>query len=116
MSLPYSGASLMSNYVVFVLLILYSADSNDGTIFTPTNLNSTADMDNFLLDNWNRLDNKSLSVINGFFPVSDQFPSHGQDFFNAATAYGEMRYSCFGILASRHASRVNKPKTSWLYR
>ncbi|KAI0810878.1 triacylglycerol lipase [Irpex lacteus] len=94
---------------------IFGDDTNEGTIFTPTSLNSSSDMDNFLLDNWNLLNQSSLDQINAFYPVSDQFPNHGEFYFNAALAYGELRYNCFGILASNSTRKFNSPKTSWLY-
>ncbi|KAI0689779.1 triacylglycerol lipase [Cytidiella melzeri] len=94
---------------------IFGADNNDGTVFTPTDLNTVEDMDNFLLDNWNLLNQTSLDVINNFYPVSDQFPNHGEFYFNAATAYGELRYACFGILASRDCRKFNTAGTTWLY-
>ena len=72
-------------------------------------------MNNFLLDNWNLLNQTSLDQINEFYPVSDQFPDHGEFYFNAALAYGELRYNCFGILASNSTRKFNSPRTSWLY-
>lgn len=84
-------------------------------MFTPTNLNSSTDMDNFLLDNWSLLNQTSLDTIHKFFPVSEQFPNHGEFFFNAATAYGQLRYNCFGILGCKSARTFNARGTTWLY-
>jgi hypothetical protein len=72
-------------------------------------------MDNFLRDNWSLLNQTSLDKIRALFPVSEQFPGHGEFYFNAASAYGQLRYNCFGILAVQSARKFNARGTTWLY-
>ncbi|KAI0689780.1 triacylglycerol lipase [Cytidiella melzeri] len=95
---------------------IFGADTNDGTKFTPANVSTVEDMDNFLLDNWNLINQTSLDTINKYYPVLDQFPNHGEYFLSAATAYGELRYACFGIFVSKYCREHNNPRSTWLYR
>ncbi|KAL5528651.1 hypothetical protein ACEPAF_7787 [Sanghuangporus sanghuang] len=94
---------------------VFGDDTNEGTIFTPSSLDSESDMDNFLLDNFPKLNQTSLDTIHFFYPESEQFPDHGTFYFNAATAYGEMRYICPGIFISNQIRRFRNPRPNWLY-
>lgn len=76
----------------------FSDDTNEGTIFTPTNLNTTEDMNNFLLNQFPNLTASNLAVVDQLYPIGEQFSNHGAYFSAAAAAYGEMRYICPGIL------------------
>ncbi|THH03903.1 hypothetical protein EW145_g5916 [Phellinidium pouzarii] len=69
---------------------VFGDDTNEGTIFTPTDLNTTSHMDNFLADNFPNLTSSMLDTINTLYPKSSQFAHHGEFYFSAATAYGEM--------------------------
>ena len=97
-----------------VYLLFVSYDTNEGTIFTPTDLNTTSDLNNFLLDNFPFLNDTSLSTIDTLYPVSEQFPDHGENYWNAAAAYGEMRYICPGIFVSDSLRQFNT-QPNWLY-
>ena len=72
-------------------------------------------MDNFLLDNFPKLNQTSLETIHEFYPVSEQFPDHGTFYFNSATAYGETRYICPGIFISNRIREFRSPRPNWLY-
>lgn len=65
------------------------------------------DMNNFMLDNFPFLTEDDLSTIDTNYPVADQFPDHGEFYFNAASAYGEMRYICPGIFVSDSLLQYN---------
>ncbi|EKM56747.1 uncharacterized protein PHACADRAFT_207938 [Phanerochaete carnosa HHB-10118-sp] len=86
---------------------VFGDDTNDGTIFTPHGLNSTEDMNNFLLDNFPFLTENDLSTIDTNYPIADQFPDHGEFYFNTASAYGEIRYLCPGIFVSDSLLQYN---------
>ncbi|KAI0339789.1 triacylglycerol lipase [Trametopsis cervina] len=94
---------------------VFGDDTNEGTVFTPTNLNTTSDMDSFLLDNFPLLTDSQLATINKLYPESQQFPGHGAFYFNAASAYGELRYICPGVFVSRSLRQFNRKNTNWLY-
>lgn len=79
------------------------------------NLNTSEDMDNFLLDNFPNLNESSLETINQLYPESEQFPGHGAFYFSAATVYGEMRYNCPGIFISGKIRNFSSPQPNWLY-
>jgi hypothetical protein len=71
-------------------------------------------MNSFLQDNFPALNDTSLAVIDAKYPESEQFPGHGENYFNAATAYGEIRYICPGIFVSEQLRKFNT-KPNWLY-
>jgi carboxylesterase type B len=72
-------------------------DTNEGTIFIPSNINSVTDMDNFLKDQFANLTKSDLEQINSYFPESQQFSGRGLYWRATANAYGEIRYICPGI-------------------
>ncbi|KAH8119021.1 Alpha/Beta hydrolase protein [Phellopilus nigrolimitatus] len=94
---------------------VFGDDTNEGTIFTPTDLNTTSDMNNFLLDNFPNLTSSMLNTIDVLYPESSQFSGHGAFYFAAATAYGEMRYICPGIFISQEINKTRSPLPNWNY-
>ncbi|KAI5118841.1 hypothetical protein M0805_006161 [Coniferiporia weirii] len=94
---------------------VFGDDTNEGTIFTPTNLNTTSDMNNFLLDNFPNMTSSMLETVDATYPESSQFPNHGAFYFAAATVYGEMRYICPGIFVSTEINRFRSPLPNWNY-
>jgi carboxylesterase type B len=77
-----------------------SDDTNEGTIWAPTSLNSSKAMDNFLKNQFVNLTESDIQQINSFYPDAQQFPGKGDFWRAAANAYGEMRYICPGIYIS----------------
>ena len=71
-------------------------------------------MNSFLQDNFPALTDSDLATIDANYPVSDQFPDHGEYDFNAASAYGEIRYICPGIFVSGSLRKFNT-QPNWLY-
>ncbi|PMD13702.1 alpha/beta-hydrolase [Hyaloscypha hepaticicola] len=79
---------------------IFGDDTNEGTIFTPSNISSVTDMDKFLKDQFANLTQSDLKQINTYFPESQQFSGRGVYWRAAANAYGEIRYICPGIFIS----------------
>ncbi|TGO25379.1 hypothetical protein BPAE_0081g00120 [Botrytis paeoniae] len=79
---------------------IYGDDTNEGTTFTPQSINSSAEMSNFLKDNFVKLTDDQLSNIHEYYPQGPQYPNAGTYWSAAALAYGEMRYNCPGIYLS----------------
>jgi hypothetical protein len=77
-----------------------SDDTNEGTIFIPSNISSSIDMDNFLKNQFVNLTESNLEQINSYFPDGQQFPGRGAFWRATANAYGEIRYICPGIYIS----------------
>lgn len=75
-------------------------DTNEGTIFTPAQINSTTAMNSFLQDQFVKLTAADLDQIDQYYPEAEQFPGKGTFWRAAANAYGEMRYICPGIYIS----------------
>jgi hypothetical protein len=96
-------------------LIINSDDTNEGTIFTPFNINSTTAMNNFLQDQFVNLTTAELDRIDQFYPKAQQFPGKGAFWRAAANAYGEMRYICPGIYISTMISSHGE-QASYNYR
>ena len=71
-------------------------------------------MNGFLQDNFPALNDTSLSTIDTNYPKSEQFSDHGEYYFAAATAYGEIRYICPGIFVSDSLRQFNS-QPNWLY-
>ncbi|KAG0649471.1 Pseudocholinesterase [Hyphodiscus hymeniophilus] len=78
----------------------YTAVTNDGTVFTPTNINNYTDVDNFLKNNFPKLVTSQLAEINHLYPQAQTFPNSGPYWRTTANAYGDMRYMCPGIWLS----------------
>jgi len=79
---------------------IFGDDTNEGTIFTPFNINSTTAMNSFLQDQFVNLTADNLNQIDRFYPKAQQFQGKGPFWRAAANAYGEMRYICPGIYIS----------------
>lgn len=72
-------------------------------------------MDNFLIDNFINITTDALDTINNLYPQSIQPANHGAFFWNAAMAYGEMRYICPGIYVSTAINNHSDPAKNWNY-
>lgn len=98
-----------------ILCVGYRDDTNEGTVFTPTTLNSVSDMDNFLIDNFINITSEALITINELYPQSLQPANHGAFFWNAAEAYGELRYICPGIFLGTTINNHSDATKNWNY-
>ncbi|KAH8752354.1 Alpha/Beta hydrolase protein [Hyaloscypha sp. PMI_1271] len=94
---------------------IFGDDTNEGTIWTPSSLNSSTAMDNFLKNQFVNLNQTDLERINSYYPAVQQFPGKGAFWRAAANAYGEMRYTCPGIYISTMISTHGQP-ASYNYR
>ncbi|KAH9217163.1 Alpha/Beta hydrolase protein [Leptodontidium sp. 2 PMI_412] len=94
---------------------IFGDSTNEGTIFTPSNLSSTLDMHNFLGDNFPKLTEAQLAQIDVLYPKAEQYPGKGTYWKTGANAYGEMRYNCPGIFISSAIVASGMP-SSWNYR
>jgi carboxylesterase type B len=95
---------------------IFGGVTNEGSIFTPSNINSTDDLHNFLKNNWVKLNSSSMAQVDQYYPKAEQFPGKGSYWRAASNAYGEMRYNCPGItLNQRYAALNNDSFKSWHY-
>lgn len=72
-------------------------------------------MDNFLIDNFINITSDALDTINDLYPQSIQPGNHGAFFWNAALAYGELRYNCPGIFLSTAINNFSNPGQNFNY-
>lgn len=89
--------SLLTDGKFIKVPIIFGDDTNEGTIFTPSAINTTTEMNHFLKNNFPKLDQTQMDRIDKFYPRAQQFPDRGEYWCSAANAYGEMRYTCPGI-------------------
>ncbi|KAL5313134.1 hypothetical protein ACEPPN_018867 [Leptodophora sp. 'Broadleaf-Isolate-01'] len=94
--------------------VIFGADTNDGTGFTPKDTNSTAAMNGFLSSQFPTLSTTQLSKIDTLYPMAEQFPNSGLYWRAAANAYGDMRYKCPGLYISNAFAEAGV--NSWNYR
>lgn len=94
---------------------IFGDDTNEGTIFTPSNINNRSDVNAFLKNNFVRLNDTQLAQIATYYPKDNATVSSNRGAYwrTAANAYGEMRYNCPGINISSTLSAFSVP--SWNY-
>lgn len=93
---------------------IFGSTTNEGTVFTPTNLSSTQDVHDFLRDNFPKLKKSQLAHIDILYPKAEQYPGKGVYWKTGANAYGEMRYNCPGLYISSAILERGMP-SSWNY-
>ncbi|KAL2061501.1 hypothetical protein VTL71DRAFT_6878 [Oculimacula yallundae] len=93
---------------------IFGDSTNEGTVFTPAKINTTAEMHGFLKDNFPKLTEDQLARIDELYPKGEQFPGKGSYWRTAADVYGEMRYNCPGIYISK--AIAGKGEQSWNFR
>ena len=71
-------------------------------------------MDNFIIDNFINISD-ALDRINEFYPQSIQPVNHSAFFWNAAEAYGELRYICPGIFLGTAINNHSDATKNWNY-
>lgn len=83
---------------------IFGSDTNEGTIFTPSDINTIDDVNAFLKNQWVKLTTAQLTNLTangtGYYQKSGQYPGKGAYWKTAATAYGQMRYNCPGVTLS----------------
>ena len=109
-----SDPDIQSTFLL--IIILDSDDTNEGTIFAITTINSTTDFVTFMENQFPALSSQDASTIVRLYPKSDQFPNHGEFFSAASNAYGEMTFTCAGILLSSVINKISGGKPTWNYR
>ena len=97
-----------------LLMRLDRDDTNEGTIFTPSNTSSYAEMNIFLLSQYPELSREQLAMIDSMYPMAEQFPNTGAFWRTVSNAYGEMRYICPGIFISSAYSNYSS-MSNWNY-
>ncbi|EJU04788.1 triacylglycerol lipase [Dacryopinax primogenitus] len=95
--------------------IIFGDDTNGGTVFTPHNTSTYAEMDEFMLEQWNALTPSQLETMNSLYPPADIYPDSGGLWRTIANANGEMRIMC-GSMAVGSALSVYGDAGSWVYR
>ena len=105
----------VQHFVLFISLLTASSDdTNEGTVFTPTNISTQQDMSQFLGDQFPFLTDAMSEKINNLYPIAGQFPNHGAYYSAAANAYGELRYICVGRFISTMVNSFGV-ENSWNY-
>ncbi|QSZ31841.1 hypothetical protein DSL72_001410 [Monilinia vaccinii-corymbosi] len=94
---------------------IYGDDTNEGTVFTPKSVNTSADMSDFLKNNFVKLTDDQLYNIHQYYPQGPQYPNAGSYWSAAALAYGEMRYNCPGIYLSGTHDFFSPSLGNWNY-
>lgn len=95
--------------------VIFGDDTNGGTVFTPKNTSSYADMDQFMLNQWNALSASQLQTMNALYPPADLYPNSGPLWRTVSNAYGEMRIMC-PSQAIGTALSVYSDASTWVYR
>ncbi|CZT49185.1 related to cholinesterase precursor [Rhynchosporium secalis] len=93
---------------------IFGGSTNEGTVFTPKGINSTADMRGFLKENFAKLSEEQLAKIEELYPKAEQYPGKGEYWKTASNVYGDMRYTCPGIYISERITQAGAQ--SWNYR
>ncbi|KAJ5732063.1 hypothetical protein N7493_003544 [Penicillium malachiteum] len=96
--------------------VIFGDDTNEGTIFVPTNTSSVQQADNFIKDQFPSISTDQINKINDMYLQKDQtrnFPNSGPYWRPASNAYGELRYICPGMLMSSVYAKAGLP--SWNY-
>ncbi|KAL2869952.1 putative triacylglycerol lipase [Aspergillus lucknowensis] len=97
--------------------VIFGDVTNEGTLFTTKNLNSTADAHAFLQDQFPALTQKHLSRIDHYYlrdiHSTKPYPDSTPYWRPTSNAYGELRYICPGIAMSTAFANAGAP--SWNY-
>lgn len=94
--------------------VIFGDDTDEGTMFTPNNLNDTDDMYSFLKNNYAKLTQDQFSQIKPVYQKGKQYDEKGEYWSASAAAYGEIRYICPGINLSSVIPQHGVPQ-SWNY-
>jgi hypothetical protein len=90
--------------------------TNEGTIFTPSDIETEEDMNSFLKDNWVKLSPAELSQIDKLYPQNKtQAPDKGAYWRTAAEVYGQFRYNCPGIYMNEMIQNYTDGSSNWHY-
>ena len=91
-------------------------DTNEGTIFAPTDAANYSDSDTFMKDNFPAFTLSQLRRWNELYPVNGtpNFNDTGRYWRQVSKGYGELRYICPGIYISGVQANASIP--NWNYR
>ena len=98
-----------------MLECVFSDVTNEGTDFTPKNLSTVQDMDNFLTSIYPKLTTDMLSTLNKLYPEAEQFPDHGAYYSAGANAMGELELTCAGNFISSAIANYTNGSINWNY-
>ncbi|KZT57648.1 putative triacylglycerol lipase [Calocera cornea HHB12733] len=95
--------------------VIFGDDTNGGTIFTPKNTSTYAEMDQFLVDQFNAMTTTQIEIMNAMYPPAEIYPDSGSLWRTISNAYGEMRYMCPSQAVGSAYSQYSAAGT-WIYR
>ncbi|KAL2814762.1 Alpha/Beta hydrolase protein [Aspergillus granulosus] len=97
--------------------VIFGDVTNEGTTFTPKNLTSITDVNNFLRNQFPAIRSRHLARIEDYYlqnvNSTQPYPNATRYWRPASNAYGELRYNCPGIAMSTAYANANVP--SWNY-
>ncbi|KAF4637552.1 hypothetical protein G7Y89_g521 [Cudoniella acicularis] len=81
---------------------IFGDDTNEGSIFAQPkdSFPTVTSMNNFLKNNFPKLNETHITEIDYLYPEAEQFPSSSTYWRSTSNAYGEMRYNCAGLFVS----------------
>lgn len=95
--------------------VMVSDDTNEGTAFA-VNATSSAEVSQFMKNNYPGLTERQLDAINNEYPLMKALPKHAAYFPSAAAAYGDSTFTCPGNHMSASMARFVSPDKVWNYR
>ncbi|KAJ5633429.1 hypothetical protein N7490_009768 [Penicillium lividum] len=95
--------------------VMVSDDTNEGTAFA-VNATDPAEVAQFLKNNYPKLTDDQLQMINKEYPLMEALPKHAAYFPSAAAAYGESTFTCPGNHMSASMARFVSSGKVWNYR
>lgn len=95
--------------------VMVAGDTNEGTDFA-YNASTPEQVAAFVQSDYPHLNNQQLQEINDAYPLTAPLPKHAAYFPSAAAAYGDVTFTCGGILISKCVSQYVSPQESWNYR
>lgn len=95
--------------------LIVTDDTNEGTPFG-YNASSSAEVAQFIKNNYPGLDDNQLSEIKTAYSNIDPLPKHELYFASASKAYGESTFICPGTFMTTMMSKHFSPKHVWNYR
>lgn len=84
----------------FKVPTIMGADQNDGTVFTPTSINTTDQCHTFIGDNFPNINVTGYDTLDTLYPLSaypERFANAGDFWRQCSQLYGDLRYKCPGI-------------------
>ncbi|KAJ5537554.1 hypothetical protein N7494_007033 [Penicillium frequentans] len=95
--------------------VMVSDDTNEGTAFA-INATSSAEVSQFMKNNYPGLTGDQLEGINKEYPLMKALPKHAAYFPSAAAAYGDSTFTCPGNHMSASMAHFVSSDKVWNYR